>query len=183
MDYQLVAKLADANPNWSIVIIGPTAKVDPATHPRRANLHFFGGRDYQQLPAYCKAFDLCLMPFALNEATEYINPTKALEYMATGRNIVSTAVADVVSNFGEVVAIGRSHEEFISLCQKLVAYPDRSRTERGLEMARKNSWEAIVEKLEGHIADAIQATKGKALRIGERASKRRMPTEAIAANI
>ena len=58
--------------------------------PQRPNLHWLGGRDYALLPAYVKGFDVCLMPFAINEATEYINPTKALEYMATGRPIVST---------------------------------------------------------------------------------------------
>ena len=181
MDYELVAKLADANPNWSVVIIGPTAKVDTATLPRRANLHFLGGREYTDLPAYCKAFDLCLMPFALNEATEFINPTKALEYMATGRNIVSTAVPDVVRNFGSVVAIGKSQKEFISLCQKFAAQPDHDRIEAGLQMARANSWEAIVEKLEKHLDDAIgrQVNSSTARAPGRRSTK----LEAIPATI
>jgi len=157
MDYELIAKLAEAKPDWSIVIIGPTTKVDPASLPRRTNLHWLGGRDYAQLPAYCKALNACLMPFALNEATEYINPTKALEYMATGRNIVSTAVPDVVRNFGEVVKIARSQEEFIALCEQVIAEPDRQAIQRGLEMARANSWETIVEKLENHIEDAIKS--------------------------
>jgi glycosyltransferase involved in cell wall biosynthesis len=158
MDYELIAKLADANPNWSVVIIGPAAKVDPAMLPRRVNLRWLGGRDYAQLPAYCKALDLCVMPFALNEATEFINPTKALEYMATGRNIVSSAVPDVVRNFGQVVKIANSHEEFIAHCQQLIARPDRKAIESGLELARANSWESIVEKLEGHIVEAIAST-------------------------
>ena len=105
MDYDLVARLADANPNWSVVMVGPVLKVDPSALPRRPNLHWLGQRAYADLPAFCKGFDLCLMPFALNEATEFINPTKALEYMATGRMIVSTAVPDVVRNFGSVVKI------------------------------------------------------------------------------
>src|SRR6266850_185392 len=155
MDYELAAKLADANPNWSVVIIGPTIKVDEATIPRRPNLHWLGGRDYAQLPAYCKAFDVCIMPFALNEATEYINPTKALEYMATGRNIVSTAVPDVVRNFGSVVKIANSHDEFIDLCRDVAQKPDTEAIQRGVEMARANTWESIVQKLENHIADAV----------------------------
>ena len=96
------------------------------------------------------------MPFALNEATEYINPTKALEYMATGRNIVSTPVADVVRNFGSVVKIGKTHDEFIRLCQELSRARDEEAIERGLEMASANSWESIVQKLEDHMADAIK---------------------------
>jgi glycosyltransferase involved in cell wall biosynthesis len=155
MDYELAAKLAEANPNWSVVIIGPAIKVDESTIPKRPNLHWLGARDYAQLPAYCKAFDVCIMPFARNEATEYINPTKALEYMATGRNIVSTAVPDVVRNFGSVVKIGNSHEEFIEICSEVAQNPDAKAIEEGVEMARANTWESIVQKLENHIADAV----------------------------
>jgi len=156
MDYELVAKLADANANWSVVIIGPATKIDEATLPKRSNLHWLGGREYAQLPAYCKAFDICLMPFALNEATEYINPTKALEYMATGRNIVSTPVADVVRNFGSVVKIAQTHDEFIRICLELARDKDPAAIERGIEMANANSWDSIVQKLEDHIADAMR---------------------------
>ena len=87
IDYELLAKLADANPDWSVAIIGPAIKVDPAAFPQRPNLHWLGGRKYEELPACCKGFDVCLMPFAMNEHTEFINPTKSLEYMATGRTI------------------------------------------------------------------------------------------------
>jgi glycosyltransferase involved in cell wall biosynthesis len=95
------------------------------------------------------------MPFALNEATEYINPTKALEYMAAGRQIVSSAVPDVVRNFGEVVKIARHPEEFISLCQEAVAKPDLSAIERGRRMAAENTWESIVAQLERHVEEAL----------------------------
>jgi glycosyltransferase involved in cell wall biosynthesis len=96
------------------------------------------------------------MPFAMNEATEYINPTKALEYMATGRPIVSTPVPDVVSNFGKVVKIGQSHEEFIELCRAAIKEPDAEALTRGLKMADENQWETIVAKLEEHIQDVLR---------------------------
>lgn len=153
MDYELLVKLADANPGWSIAMVGPTIKVDRV--PQRPNIHWLGQRNYTELPAYCKAFDVCLMPFALNEATEFINPTKALEYMATGKPIVSSAVADVVTNFGMVVSIAKSHEEFISLCREAVEKPNEKRIEAGLKQALENSWDSIVAKLEEHIADAV----------------------------
>lgn len=156
MDYDLVAQLADANKEGSVVIIGPPIKVDPKEFPQRANLHWSGGRTYEDLPAHCKAFDVCLMPFALNEATEYINPTKALEYMATGRPVVSTPVADVVSNFGTVAKIGRNPEEFIMLCRSAYEEPDHAAISRGLEMARSNSWDSIVSQLETRIQEAYQ---------------------------
>ena len=159
MDYELLSAMASAHPEWSIVIIGPPTKVDPSKFPQHANLHWMGGRDYGQLPAYCKALDVCLMPFAINEATEFINPTKALEYMATGRPIVSTAVEDVVAQFSDVVAIADSHEDFIAKCEAAVARPNRARIKRGVELAKRNSWEAIVARLEGHVADALVARR------------------------
>jgi glycosyltransferase involved in cell wall biosynthesis len=155
MDYELVAKLADANPDWSVAIIGPAIKVDPGQFPQRPNLHWLGGRDYQALPACCKGFDVCLMPFAMNEHTEFINPTKSLEYMATARPIVSSAVPDVISNFGSVVKIARSHDEFIAHCRQAAASPDREAIERGLKMASENSWESIVNRLDQHIRDVL----------------------------
>jgi glycosyltransferase involved in cell wall biosynthesis len=156
MDYELVGKLAAANPAWQVVIIGPSCKVNPEEFPKAANIHWLGRREYAQLPGYTKGFDVCLMPFALNEATEYINPTKALEYMATGRPIVSTAVPDVISNFGNVVKVALSHEEFIDFCRKAVDEDDDKAIQAGLNMANDNQWESIVEKMEGHIATALR---------------------------
>lgn len=155
MDYELIARLADANPQWSVVMVGPFMKVDEATVPKRPNLHWLGQRSYAELPAYCKGFDICMMPFALNESTEFINPTKALEYMATGRMIVSTAVADVVRNFGTVVRIGKDQEEFVSICKEVLEKPDAAAIARGLEMTAENTWEQIVARMEGHIETAL----------------------------
>src|ERR1041385_6994686 len=141
LDYELIAKLADANKDGSIVMIGPVLKVDTAQLPQRPNLHWLGQRSYTDLPNYCKGFDVCLMPFALNESTEFINPTKALEYMATGRPIVSTAVPDVVTNFGSVVAVARNPEEFGQMCLQVARSPDAAAIERGLERSEEHTSE------------------------------------------
>jgi glycosyltransferase involved in cell wall biosynthesis len=130
--------------------------VDPNILPKAANLHWLGQKAYAELPAFCKGFDLCLMPFALNESTEYINPTKALEYMATGREIISTAVPDVVHNFGSVVKIARSKEEFVLMCETALDQPDAEAIARGLKMAQQNSWDSIVAQLEEHMVEALQ---------------------------
>jgi glycosyltransferase involved in cell wall biosynthesis len=159
LDYELIAHLAEANPDWNVAIVGPLAKVEEASLPRRSNLYWMGGRPYSELPAYCKAFDVCLMPFALNEATEYINPTKAFEYMATGREIVSSAVHDVVRNFSTVVKVATSHDEFISLCHQAIASPDQGAIERGIKLACNNSWDSIVAKMEQHIEVALANRK------------------------
>jgi glycosyltransferase involved in cell wall biosynthesis len=167
LDYALIEKLADANSNWNIVIIGPLAKVDPNSLPVRTNIYWLGKRDYAQLPAYTKAFSVCLMPFALNEATEYINPTKALEYMAAGKQIISSAVPDVVSNFSSVVKVAGSHEEFIQYCRNAVESPDHGAVERGLEMTEQNGWDAIVAKLEEHIRHVLKGREAENAPQGE----------------
>ena len=155
MDYDLVAALADDRPDGHIVIIGPMTKIDVSRLPHRRNLHWLGGRDYAQLPAYVKGFDVCLMPFALNEATEYINPTKALEYMATGRPIVSTAVEDVVLQFSGIVEIADSPAEFLRKCRLALTQPNAAAIRRGRKLARNNSWDSIVEAMHGHIEDVL----------------------------
>ncbi|MDB6057050.1 MAG: glycosyltransferase, partial [Verrucomicrobiales bacterium] len=155
LDYELIAKLAEANPHWSVVMIGPVVKVDPNSLPVRGNLYWLGRREYAQLPDYTKAFNVCLMPFAMNEATEFINPTKALEYMATGRPIVSTPVPDVVTNFSKVVKVATAHDEFIELCRQAVQERHDFNVEGGLEMAEQNGWDVIVGKLESHIRDVF----------------------------
>jgi len=157
LDYELLARLADASPDWSIVMIGPRLKVPEHALPKRANIHWLGQRPYTELPAYAKAFDVCLMPFARNEATEYINPTKALEYMATGRAVVSTDIPDVVRNFGAVAKVAHSHEQFVELCRQALAKPDRAAIQRGLRMASENTWDLIVERLEQHVTEALKA--------------------------
>ncbi|MFN2475655.1 MAG: glycosyltransferase, partial [Chthoniobacterales bacterium] len=156
LDYELLGKLADHNAAWNIAVVGPHTKVDPAHFPKRANLHFLGGRDYSRLPAYAKAFDVCMMPFAKNEATEFINPTKALEYMATGTPIVSTDIEDVVLQFSDIVSIATNHDEFIAACDASIVEPRARQIEAGLKMAKNNSWESIVAQLEKHVADVLR---------------------------
>ncbi|HMG06608.1 MAG TPA: glycosyltransferase [Chthoniobacterales bacterium] len=163
IDYDLVALLADENRGGSVVMIGPWTKVDPATFPRRENLHWLGGRDYAQLPNYAKGFDVCLMPFALNEATEFINPTKALEYMATGRPIVSSAIEDVILQFEDVVKIGRSHEEFVAKCRRAAERPNVLGIRRGLKLAVNNSWDSVVSQLEAHVLHVLRSRRSIAV--------------------
>ena len=155
LDYALIGALADARSDWSIVMVGPAAKIDPDSLPRRPNLHWLGARPYEQLPAITKGFDVCLMPFAINAATEYINPTKALEYMAAGRPVVATAISEVKSNFSGVSRIARNHDDFIKMCRREARSPSHSRIQRGLKLAADNTWEAIMAKMQAHINEAL----------------------------
>ena len=106
MDLKLVAALADAHPEWSIVMVGPVVKVDP-DQPYRiaANIHYLGGKSYDELPVYLAGWDVALAPFAINESTRFISPTKTPEYLAGGKPVVSTAIVDVKRHYGELEAV------------------------------------------------------------------------------
>ena len=173
IDYDLLRTLATSLADTALVMVGPVVKVDPAELPQAANIHWLGQRQYAELPAHVKGFDVCLMPFALNEATEYINPTKTLEYMAAGKPIVSTAISDVVHNFTPVVAVADSPAEFVAAVSAAIERPNAELITRGLEQARANSWESIVSRMERIIRDAVMT---RALRT-ERSAADRVRTE------
>ena len=155
VDYNLVGEMARMKPGWSFAMVGPVVKVDPNLLPHFPNLYFLGGRDYSVLPNYCRAFDICMMPFALNAATEYINPTKALEYFATGRPVISTPVKDVVRQHGDLVEIVKTPAEFVRAAERLLGDPPRDRIERAVEKARRSSWESVVQNMQDLIKEAI----------------------------
>jgi len=165
IDYELLRTLAASLPEAELVMVGPVVKVDPSELPQGRNIHWLGQRQYAELPAHVKGFDVCLMPFALNEATEYINPTKTLEYMAAGKPIVSTAVSDVVHNFTPVVAVAHSRAQFAQEVRAALESPDQELIARGLEQAKSNSWESIVSRMERIIRDAIRARESRTERV------------------
>ncbi len=156
VDYAMVGEMARMRPEWSFAMVGPVVKVDPNLLPHAPNLFWLGGRDYQQLPNYCRAFDVNMMCFAMNASTKFINPTKGLEYMATGKPIVSTPVRDVVRQWSEIVRLATTAEEFVAAAEEaLRAGPGDPRIARGIELAKKNSWDATVDTMRQLIRDAI----------------------------
>lgn len=102
MNVELVGELAELEPAWQLVMIGPVVKIDPVQLPRRANLHWLGGKKYSELPDYISGWDVAIMPFALNESTQFISPTKTPEFLAAGRAVISTPITDVVKPYGEL---------------------------------------------------------------------------------
>ena len=104
-DIELVRALAALQPDWQWVFVGPVVKIDPAILPRAANIHYLGAKKYTELPAYLSGWDVALMPFALNESTRFISPTKTPEYLAGGRPVVSTPIIDVVRAYGDSAAV------------------------------------------------------------------------------
>jgi beta-glucosidase/6-phospho-beta-glucosidase/beta-galactosidase/glycosyltransferase involved in cell wall biosynthesis len=155
VDYNMVGEMARMKPNWSFAMVGPVVKVDPNLLPHFPNLFWLGGRDYSVLPNYCRAFDICMMPFAINAATEYINPTKALEYLATGRPVIGTPVKDVVRQYSDLVEIVKTADEFVAAAERLLANPPADRIQRGIDKARQCSWESTVSQMQGLINEAI----------------------------
>jgi glycosyltransferase involved in cell wall biosynthesis len=116
LDLDLIAAIADARPDWQLVMIGPVVKISTDSLPRRVNIHYLGSRPYAALPNYIANWDVAIMPFARNEATRFISPTKTPEYLAAGRPVVSTAIHDVVRPYGEraLVAIADTPALFVS---------------------------------------------------------------------
>ncbi|WP_237482239.1 UDP-galactopyranose mutase [Lichenibacterium dinghuense] len=162
MDLGLVDALAAARPDWHVVMVGPLAKLDPAALPRRANIHWIGPASYDELPRYLGGWGAALMPFAINEATRFISPTKTPEYLAGGRVVVSTAVADVVRHYSglESVRIADTAEGFVAACEAalaLAAEPERYAAEVEALLASK-SWDATFDAM-ARIVDAAAARR------------------------
>ncbi len=116
MDIGLLDEIAAMRPDWQFVMIGPVVKIDESELPRRQNIHYLRSKSYDELPAYIGRWDVAMMPFAMNESTRYISPTKTPEYLAAGRPVVSTPIRDVVRPYGEkgLVEIASTAEEFVN---------------------------------------------------------------------
>jgi UDP-galactopyranose mutase len=163
LDRDIVAALATAHPEWSIVLVGPVVKIDPGVLPRHPNLLYAGQRAYDELPPYLAGWDVCLLPFARNEATRFISPTKILEYMAAERPIVSTAITDVVEPYGDVVRLADTPDEFVRACEAaLEATPEdrAARTERMRAVLTRTSWDATVASMERLVTRALGRAPG-----------------------
>ena len=159
MDLNLLAGIADARPDWSLVVVGPVVKIDPAELPQRANIHYLGGKQYTQLPEYMAGWDVALMPFAMNEATRFISPTKTPEYLAAGLPVVSTPIVDVVRGYGDLAAveIAQTTEAFVAACERQMARRAAGtawRDAADVKLAR-GSWSSTALEMEALIAAEI----------------------------
>jgi UDP-galactopyranose mutase len=147
-DAALIEKLADAHPSWQIVLVGPVIKIDPASLPQRANIHYLGQQPYESLPHFLAGWEVCLLPFALNDSTRFISPTKTLEYMAAELPIVSTPVADVAEAYSDIVAIAADAPSFIAACEAALLATPQQRAKKVQGMRRvlaSTSWDTTVD--------------------------------------
>lgn len=158
MDLALIDALARARPDWHIVMVGPVVKIDPARLPNHPNLHYFGQRGYDQLPSYLAGWDVCLLPFARNDSTRYISPTKTLEYMAAGKPIVSTPIADVAGPYGDIVYLADTAEQLVAACERALREEPAERARRlgrMREVLAATSWECTAAAMAQEIARVI----------------------------
>ncbi len=156
IDLDLLSELADSRPDWHFVMLGPLAKVSWEDLPQRPNLHYLGLKAYEQLPSYVAGWDVAMMPFALNDATRYISPTKTPEYLAAGRPVVSTAITDVVDPYGKMglVRIARSTAEFLDGIEASLSGIDRASAERRDAFLAGTSWRKTYEAMRSLVRQA-----------------------------
>jgi UDP-galactopyranose mutase len=144
MDLQLLESIAQARPDWQFILLGPIVKIDPASIPRLPNIHCLGMKPYSELPAYFSGWDIGMLPFALNESTRYISPTKTPEYLAAGLKVISTAIRDVVTPYGDLglVHIATSPSGFVNAADSMLRSPSDVRLRAQVdEFLSSSSWD------------------------------------------
>jgi dTDP-4-dehydrorhamnose reductase len=149
LDIALLDRLATSHPEWQIIMVGPVVKIDPATLPQHPNVHYFGARPYAELPRFLAGWDVCLLPFARNDATRFISPTKTLEYMAAGKPIVSTPVTDVAEPYSSVVRIGVD-DGFVAACAAALTETcdeQARRVARMRDIVDRTSWDRTAQQM------------------------------------
>jgi glycosyltransferase involved in cell wall biosynthesis len=159
-DIALLDQVAEMRPEWSFVMVGPVVKIAPEDLPRRPNIRYLGPKTYAQLPAYLAGWDVALMPFAMNESTQFISPTKTPEYLAGGKPVVSTPVKDVVRHYGQLegVQIAGDAETFVAACETAL---ELAKDRGGQWLAEADlllsatSWQTTQARMAGLIAKVL----------------------------
>jgi UDP-galactopyranose mutase len=158
IDLALLGELARARPDWSIVMVGPLAKIGAQDLPQAPNLHFVGPRPYSELPNCLAAWDVALMPFAINEATRFISPTKTPEYLAAGLPVVSTPIVDVIATYGDIdaVRIAKTTGEFVAACEAALEMDLTKASPAVNQKLAAMSWDDIFRRVNGLVDEAVR---------------------------
>jgi UDP-galactopyranose mutase len=163
-DTELLGNAAEMRPDWSFVMVGPVVKIAPEDLPNRPNIHYLGPKTYDVLPAYLAGWDAALMPFAMNESTQFISPTKTPEYLAGGKPVVSTPIRDVVRHYGQLqgVKIASTLDEFVAACEEALEL-SRNRESGWLAeadlMLSATSWDTTQARMAGLVAELLGTIK------------------------
>src|SRR6478672_350137 len=164
-DIDLLDKVAEMRPGWSFVMVGPVVKIAEEDLPRRPNIHYLGSKTYEQLPSYLSGWDVALMPFAMNESTQFISPTKTPEYLAGGKPVVSTPIKDVVRHYGHIhgVLIADNPEDFVAQCEKALELshnPESGWLAEADLLLSATSWDTTQARMAGLVHDLLGTRTG-----------------------
>jgi UDP-galactopyranose mutase len=166
MDLELIADVAAARPEWHLVMLGPVVKIDPATLPSAANIHWLGGKKYNELPAYMSGWDVAMLPFARNESTRYISPTKTPEYLSAGLPAVSTSIRDVIRPYGELglVQIADTAEAFAAAIERaFLQHSDAAWVQKVERFLAGNSWDSTQQRMANLILSKTETDADEAV--------------------
>ena len=173
-DIDIIDQVAERKPDWHFVIIGPVVKIDPETLPKRQNIHYLGGKSYKELPSYLSGWDVAIIPFALNESTKFISPTKTPEYLSAGKPVISSSIRDVVNPYAEkqLVRIADHADDFISAAEAELAITDRqswlSEVDEFLkENSWNNTWNQMMQLMRNKLAQKTEDNKNINLNLKE----------------
>ncbi len=161
-DIELIRQAADARPDWHFILVGPVIKIDPDTLPQNENIHYLGSKTYAELPVYLSGWDIALIPFALNEATRFISPTKTPEYLAGGKPVISTAIIDVVHPYHELglVHIVQNASELVQYASaELAATDKREWLTKVDEYLSAISWDATWGRMDELIQNEVMTNQ------------------------
>ncbi len=150
MDLGLLAHLAAAHPKWQLLMVGPVIKIDPQELPQAPNLHYPGMKDYNDLPLYLAHFDVALVPFAMNEATRHLSPTKTLEYLAAHKPVVSVPLPDIIELYGDYVRVGNDPAAFTAQVERALATTSAERQAARLreqQLLDRYTWDSIAQQM------------------------------------
>jgi UDP-galactopyranose mutase len=163
MDVALLDAVAAARPDWQIVLLGPIVKIDAAHLPRRSNIHYLGAKSYNELPHYVAGWDVALLPFARNDATRFISPTKTPEYMAAGKPVVSTSIRDVVRPYGQqgLVRIADDPASFVAACEAAMAEDASARVRQADAFLRQTSWDGTWLRIRLLVEAVLRPEQGR----------------------
>jgi UDP-galactopyranose mutase len=158
LDIVLVDELARMRPDWNFIFVGPVVKIDPDSLPRRSNIFYLGGKTYSELPAYLAGWDVAMMPFAINDSTRFISPTKTPEYLCGGKPVISTPITDVVNDYGSagLVHIAQNAGEFVIAGETVLKGEDSDGWLKKVDdRLAHNSWDITWQQMEALIDSLI----------------------------
>ena len=158
LDRELLDSVAARCPGWHFVLVGPVAKIDRRDLPAHSNIHYLGAKPYADLPGYIAGWDVAMLPFARNEATRFISPTKTPEYLAAGRPVVSTSITDVVRPYGDngLVRIADAPDEFVEAIRAALGDRPAEWLPRADAFLAGNSWDATWARIDERLRAVIR---------------------------